>query len=108
MGVSTPGPPSPTRASASRRVAVDAVVETAHGFRIAEDRLDAVEAGLDGDAHPGQEVAVETEVPVAAILGPLPAGGVAGSIAEVFHVVHVDAEEVPDAVRKEQRRGSAV
>jgi hypothetical protein len=63
-----------------------------------EQHRNAVEARLDRDGHPGQEVAIEPQVTVAEALNARAPRGVAGAVAEIFHVVNVETEQVTDAV----------
>ena len=70
---------------------------------IVEDRGDEVEAGLDGDGHARREIAVEAQGGEAELGRALSAGRVAGAVAQILHVVDVEAQQVADAVREQQR-----
>ncbi len=79
-----------------------------HGIGVVEERRDLVKPGFDRDAHAGRQIAIETQEPIARARRARAARRVSGAIAEVLHVVHVEPEQVSDAVRKKQRAGSAL
>ena len=53
-----------------------------------------IEAGLDGDRHARRQIAIEPQVAIAEARRARAPRRVAGAVAEVFHVVHVEAEQV--------------
>jgi hypothetical protein len=86
-------------------VPVHLVLEAGAQGGVVEDRRDDVEAGLDGHDVAGRQVEVEAQVGRAKLLRPRPARGVGRAVAVGLQVVHVEAEEVTDAVGEEQRVG---
>src|SRR6185436_20502574 len=82
--------------------AVERAFEIAHFFGSREDARNLVKAGLDGDAHARGKITIEAQIAVARRRFARAPGCVTGKVAQIFHVVHIDAEQVTDAVRKEQ------
>ena len=62
-----------------------------------------VKSGLDGHGHPFDKIAIESQVSQAKLRRAFASRRVASKIAEVFHVVHIEANDVANAVREEHR-----
>ena len=92
-----------TSANASSALAIEAIARDARQRRVGEDRGRDVEAGLDRHRHSRREVAIQAQRPEPERFRALAPRRVAGAIAEVLHVVDVQAQQVADAVREQQR-----
>ena len=77
--------------------------ERADFFGTIEQMTNLVKTRLDRERHTRQQIAIETQITVTRSLAAHTTRGVSGAIAQVFHIVHVETEQVSDAVRKEQR-----
>jgi len=77
---------------------IEAVARDASERGVAQDRRVDVEARLDRHRHAGGQISIQAQRAQAEDLGALAAGGVAGAVAQVFHVVDVQAQQVSDAV----------
>ena len=83
-------------------VVADEIFEAAFGFPAVDEGVDEVAAGLDGDDESRFECAGKSKCVEAKLRASASAWGIANIIAEVFHVVDVEAKHVSDAVRQEE------
>ena len=81
---------------------IDGVGKGGGQFIVLPDGRYDVDAGFDGDGHTGREVSIQSQELVTEFGATLSTLRIAGQVAEVFHVVNVEAQQMPEPVWEKQ------
>lgn len=83
--------------------AVDYVGKRTNEFIVSPNGRHQVDTRFDGHDHPRLQVAIEPKELVAKLRPARSTRGVPGQVAEVFHVVHVEPQQMPEPVSEKER-----
>jgi hypothetical protein len=90
-------------AEGGKPVAAQAILGDARALWIVKDCRHLVAAWFDGHYHARHEIAIQAQRLEAGICRPRAAWRIGRAVAQIVQVVHVEAHQVPDPVREEQR-----